>query len=407
MNVKLSDYESFVDQGVVEEIRALSTRLKGRSVQMVNSTAKGGGVAEILNRLVPLLNDVDINTKWTVIEAEKDYFEVTKKIHNALHGKRQRFSRRDLNYFIDVGRKLQKATEIFGDIVFIHDPQPIMLIGGRRAKERSWIWRCHVDVSRPQADIWRFLKRFVEKYDAAVFSSPNFAQKLPIRQFLISPSIDPLSDKNKELPEDYIASIFNKYKIPRDWPVITQLSRYDYLKDPLGVIDAFRLVRKYVKCRLVLAGNTSVDDPESGEVLDRVREKAGGDRDIHVLELPNDIDTEINALQRGSHIILQKSIREGFALTVTEALWKAKPVVASYVGGIPLQIRHKYSGLLSNTIEGTALYIKQLLNNPIYAKRLGENAREHVRNNFLLTRHLRDYIMLFLSLQRTGDIVYL
>jgi trehalose synthase len=400
-NIRLSDYAPFVDKGVIEEIRTLSAHLKGKTVQMVNSTARGGGVAEILNRMVPLLNDVNIEAKWTVIEAEKGYFEVTKKLHNALHGKRQKFSRHDFNYFIAIGNKLLNSTEIFGDIVFIHDPQPIMLVEAHRQHPGAWFWRCHVDVSRPQ------LKRFVERYDGVVFSSPNFARRLRTPQFLISPSIDPLSDKNKELPPGYIKAIFDKYGIPRDCPIVMQLSRYDYLKDPLGVIDAFRLARKYIKCRLVLAGNTSVDDPESAEVLARVRQKAGGDPEIHVLALPNDIDTEINALQRGADIILQKSIREGFALTVTEALWKAKPVVASYVGGIPLQIRHKYSGLLSNTIEGTALYLKQLLNNPAYAKKLGENAREHVRNNFLLTRHLRDYIMLFLSFQHPGDIVYL
>jgi trehalose synthase len=223
---------------------------------------------------------------------------------------------------------------------------------------------------------------------------------------LISPSIDPLSDKNKELPEEIIDSVLKKYGILKDKPIITQISRFDRLKDPVGVIEAYLKVKKYIDCQLILAGGTASDDPEGIQVLEEVKKKAEQNKDIHILLLPQN-DIEVNALQRASDVIMQKSIREGFGLTVAEALWKAKPVVASNVGGIPLQIKHKYSGLLCRSIDGAAFSIKQLLNSPEYAKKLGENGKEHIRNNFLLTRHLRDYMLLFLSLYHSQDVVYL
>lgn len=223
---------------------------------------------------------------------------------------------------------------------------------------------------------------------------------------LIPPSIDPISNKNIELPESVINSVLEKYNVPRDKPIVTQISRFDRLKDPVGVIEAYKMVKKYMDCRLILAGGTAVDDPEGIAVLEEVKEKTRGDEDIHILLLEQD-DIAINALQRASTVIVQKSLKEGFGLTVAEALWKAKPVVASNVGGIPLQITHKYSGMLCNSIEGAAFAIKQLLNHPKYAKKLGENGQEHVRNNFLLTRHLRDYMLLSLALYHNQDIVYL
>lgn len=247
---------------------------------------------------------------------------------------------------------------------------------------------------------------FIPSYDSAVFSAPAFSRPLPVRQFLIAPSIDPLSDKNKELPQREVNGVLEKYGILKDKPLITQISRFDRLKDPVGVIEVYKRVKKYIDCRLLLAGGTAADDPESIEVLDEVRNRAGKDRDIYILLLPQN-DLEVNALQRASDVILQKSLREGFGLTVTEALWKAKPVVASHVGGIPLQIKNKYSGLLCRSIDGAAFAVKQLLNNPEYARKLGENGKEHIRNNFLLTRHLRDYLLLFLSLYHAEDVVHL
>ena len=398
----LDDYIPIVGQAVIDDLRLAADKLKDKTVQMVNSTAVGGGVAEILNRMVPLLNQLGINTRWDVIKGGGEFFAVTKKFHNALHGRLEEITRHDFDIFMDTSRKNIEEFQINGDIVYIHDPQPIALINKRAANK--WIWRCHIDVSSPDRTVWRFLKDFIDKYDAVVFSSPGFSQTLPMRQFLISPSIDPLSDKNKELPQEMVDSVLNKYGIDASRPIITQISRFDRLKDPVGVIEAYQLVKKRVDCQLVLAGGTAADDPESVEVFEQVKEKAKQDPDIHILLLPQN-DLEVNALQRGSTVIMQKSIREGFGLTVAEALWKAKPVVASAVGGIPLQITHKYSGLLVYSVEGAAFAVKQLLNSPQYAKKLGENGREHIRNNFLLTRHLRDYLLLFLSLYHGENVV--
>ena len=247
----------------------------------------------------------------------------------------------------------------------------------------------------------------VSLYDSAVFSAPAFARKLPVKQVLIPPSIDPLSDKNKELTSDAVNAVFERFGIDRSRPVVTQISRFDYLKDPVGVIKAYKIAKKRVDIQLVLAGGGATDDPEGPLVMEQVRQEADKDKDIFVLFLPPASDLEINALQRGSTLILQKSLREGFGLTVAEALWKAKPTIASAVGGIPLQITHKYSGILSHSIDGTAYWIKQLVNEPEYARRLGINGREHVKNNFLITRHVKDYLLLFISLFHSGDVVYL
>jgi trehalose synthase len=399
---KLEDYIPIARRGVIDDLMLAAEKLKGRTVQMVNSTAVGGGVAEILNRMVPLFNELGVNTKWDVIRGGMDFFSVTKKFHNALHGKQEEITQHDFDIFRETSDKNIEQAVTDSDIVFIHDPQPIGLID--KKTDNKWIWRCHIDVSKPDHKVWRFLKHFIDRYDAVVFSAPAFAQKLAMRQFLISPSIDPLSDKNKELPAEMIESVLQKYGIDGEKPIITQISRFDRLKDPVGVIEAYLLVKRHIDCQLVLAGGTAVDDPESVQVFEEVKEKAQQDRDIHILLLPQN-DIEINALQRASTVIIQKSIGEGFGLTVSEALWKGKPVVASAVGGIPLQITHNYSGLLVHSVEGTAFAVKQLLNTPEYAKKLGENGREHIRNNFLLTRHVRDYLLLFLSLYHGENVV--
>ena len=252
-----------------------------------------------------------------------------------------------------------------------------------------------------------FLKSYIKKYDATVFSAPAFARKdIKIPQMLISPSIDPLSDKNRELPKETIEKTLEKFNIDKERPIVTQISRFDYLKDPLGVIKVYKKVKKYVDCQLVLAGGGATDDPEGMQVLNEVKDAASNDKDIHIIFLPPGSDIEINALQRASDIVLQKSLKEGFGLTVAEALWKSKPVIASAVGGIPLQITHKYSGILTYSINGTSHFLKELLNNPEYANKLGQNGHEHIKNNFLITRHLRDYLLLFLSLFHKEDIVY-
>jgi trehalose synthase len=402
--IKIDDYIPIAGKFIIDDLRLLAERLKGKVIQHVNSTAVGGGVAEILNRMVPLLNELGVESTWDVIKGGERFFEVTKKFHNALHGRAEEISGEDFDVFLETGRNNEKDLKIYGDIVFVHDPQPITLINKKGGNK--WIWRCHVDVSRPNAKIWKFLEKFISRYDSAIFSAPSFSQVLPIRQFLIAPSIDPLSDKNKDLPAETVEAVLRKYNVPKDKPIITQISRFDRLKDPVGVIEAYKLVKKHVDCRLVLAGGTATDDPEGLQVLNEVKEKAAKDRDIHILLLPQN-DIEVNALQRASDVILQKSLKEGFGLTISEALWKAKPVVAGNVGGIPLQIRHGYSGHLCNSIEGAAYSIKQILSNPEYARKLGQNGHEHVKYNFLLTRHLRDYMLVFLSLYNPGDIVCL
>ncbi|MFH1440751.1 MAG: glycosyltransferase [Candidatus Omnitrophota bacterium] len=402
--IGIEDYAPIVGQAVIDDLKLISDRLKGKIIQHINSTAVGGGVAEILNRMVPLLKELGVDTRWDVIKGGEQFFEVTKKFHNLLHGKGDDATDLDFGIFMETSEINIKEVDTYGDIVYVHDPQPIALVN--RKASNKWLWRCHIDVSNPNEKVWKFLQEFIAKYDSAVFSAPSFARKLPIRQFLIAPSIDPLSDKNKELPQETIDAVLRKYNIVKDKPIVTQISRFDRLKDPVGVIEAYQQVKKYIDCQLILAGGTAIDDPEGLKVLDEVREKAHKDPDIHILLLPHS-DIEVNALQRASDVIVQKSIKEGFGLTVSEALWKAKPVVAGNVGGIPLQIKHKYSGLLSHSVQGAAFAIKQLLNSPDYAKRLGENGREHVRNNFLITRHLKDYILLFHSLYHPEDVVYL
>jgi trehalose synthase len=399
---RLLDYVPVVGQPIIDDLMLVADKLKGKIVQHINSTAVGGGVAEILNRMVPLLTELGVDSRWDVMKGGEQFFWVTKKFHNALHGKHEEITQRDFDIFMETSRRSIEQLDTYGDIVFVHDPQPIALINKKSANK--WIWRCHIDISNPNQTVWEYLRSFVDRYDAAVFSAPSFSQNLPIRQFLIPPSIDPLSDKNKDLPQEIIESVLEKYGIAGDKPIITQISRFDRLKDPMGVIEVFREVKRHIDCQLVLAGGTAADDPEAIDVLGEVREEAQHDRDIHILLMPQN-DLEVNALQRGSTVIIQKSIKEGFGLTVTEALWKAKPVVASAVGGIPLQITHKYSGLLCHTIQGAAFAIKQLLNAPEYAKKLGENGQEHIRNNFLLTRHLRDYMLMFLSLYNTENVI--
>lgn len=401
---RIDEYAPIVGQAVINGLRLLAERLKGKKIQHINSTAVGGGVAEILNRMVPLLRELGVDARWDVIKGGERFFEVTKKFHNALHGKEGKIDSGDFAAFMETGQRNIEEMNIYGDIVFVHDPQPIVLVN--KKSDNKWVWRCHVDVSNPNEIVWKFLYDFIVKYNAAIFSAPAFAQRLPIRQFLISPSIDPLSDKNKELPQNVVDNVLKKYNIDGERPIVTQVSRFDRLKDPIGVIEAYLNVKKYTDCQLVLAGGGAADDPEGVLVYEECKEKSAKDKDIHVLWLAQN-DIEINALQRASTVIVQKSIKEGFGLTVAEALWKGKPVVASHVGGIPLQISHKYSGLLCHSIEGAVFAIKQLLNSPDYAQKLGKNGREHIRNNFLVTRHIRDYMLLFLSLYHNEDVVYL
>jgi trehalose synthase len=407
LKATLHDYEPIVGAQVVEEIKLLARNLEGKRVLNINSTAVGGGVAEILHRLVPLMNELGVDARWDVIKGGEAFYAVTKKMHNALHGTAQKFELRDYETFMEVQEQNLAQMALDEDIVFIHDPQPIGLIKKKAENKNKWIWRCHVDVSMPDPSLWNFLSGFVEQYDRSVFSAPAFSQKLAIPQALICPSIDPLSEKNRELSQEEIDEVVQRLNIPLDKPLVTQVSRFDRLKDPIGVVQAFKQIQEYVDARLLLVGGSANDDPEGAEVLAEVKELVGNNPDIIVMLLSPTSHLEINAIQRVSTIILQKSLKEGFGLTITEALWKGKPVIAGAVGGIPLQITHKYSGILTHSVEGTAYWLKQLLHEPEFARKLGQNGKEHVRQNFLLTRQLRDYLLLFLSLYHEGDLVNL
>jgi len=402
-SIQLTDYKPIVGHHTLEELYLLAERLKGKRVKMVNSTAIGGGVAEILHQLVPLLNDLGIQTQWEVIKGGEDFFVVTKKIHNGLHGESVSITEKMKEAFLEVSRENLEYTDLNQDIMVIHDPQPIIYIEGKNRTSAKWVWRCHIDISNPDQGVWDFLKGYVEQYDASLFSSPRFSKGLSIPQFLFFPSIDPLSDKNRELEPEFINQVLDRFQIPRDKPLITQISRFDRLKDPVGVIKAYRLVKRYFDCQLVLAGGGASDDPEGEIVLDEVRAEAKGDPDIHILLLPPTSSLEINALQRASTLILQKSIREGFGLTVSEALWKKKPVIGSAVGGIPAQIIPHFTGALVYSIEGTAYQIRYLLSHPDVAKKLGEYGHEYVKEEFLITRKLRRYLLLFHVLSHPGE----
>ncbi len=401
--MQLEDYAEVAGRDVIEELRVLAEYVKGRRLQNINSTPVGGGVAEILTRLVPLLRELGVETTWDVIKGDETFFNVTKAFHNALHGVPEEITEEMLECYRQTTEQNLREVPITGDVVFVHDPQPAGLIAARNGAGARWVWRCHIDVSSPQPRVWEFLRPLVERYDAAIFSMPGFAQKLPVPQFMVAPSIDPLSAKNRELEPRQVSAVLEKYHIDPGRPVLTQISRFDRLKDPLGVIAAYRMVKRRHDCQLVLAGGGASDDPEGEQVLREVQEAAAGDPDIHVLLLPPFSDLGINALVRGSTIVLQKSIKEGFGLTVSEALWKKKPVIGGAVGGIRLQVIHGVTGFLVHSPEGAAMRAAQLLADSELRRRMGENGYLHVKQNFLLTRHVKDYMLVMLALEHPGE----
>lgn len=400
--IPLDDYAEVIGEGELEELRALAKPLRGRTVEMINSTAVGGGVAEILNRLIPLAEELDVKIRWEVMTGGEDFFEVTKSFHNALHGEPYHATPRDFEVFRTYNERNRARLALDSEFVVIHDPQPAALIEARKKNGNHWVWRCHIDLSHPNRGVWDFLETYVSKYDGAMFSSPEFARKLPIPQYLFYPAIDPLAEKNRELEPEFIADVLSRHAIDPLRPILTQISRFDRLKDPVGVIRAYRIAKRYFDCQLVLAGGSASDDPEGAVVLQEVLQEAHGDPDIKVLELPAWAPLEVNALQRASTIVIQKSLREGFGLTVSEALWKKKPVIASAVGGIPTQVIHKHTGLLAHSVEGTAYQIRFLLSHPEIAAKLGEHGHEHVKENFLITQKLKRYLTLFLALAKSA-----
>jgi len=402
MSAKLKKYAEIVGEDVVDQLYQLAGRLKDIKVVHVNSTRKGGGVAEILNKLVPLKKELDIDVDWEVIEGTPDFFSCTKNFHNALQGNKIETEPSLIQEYEKVNRV--NAERLHGalndaDVVFIHDPQPAPLINHFPERKGKWIWRCHIDVSHPHRSTWKYIRKFIKVYDASIFSIPAFSQLLPHIQYLIPPSIDPLSEKNIELEDEEIENKVTELGIDLDRPRMLQVSRFDYFKDPVGVIKTYRLTKKFVPdLQLILAGGEASDDPESQEVIREVNREAGGDPDIHILLLPADAHRTINALQRSSDIILQKSIKEGFGLTVTEGMWKGKPVIGGDTGGIRIQVVNHQTGFLVRTPEGAALRARYLLFHRHILEEMGNKAKSFVADNFLLTRHLREYLTVMVSL---------
>lgn len=398
LQIGLDAYRGILGDEEVNEVRRLGSFLRGASIQHFNSTAVGGGVAEILMRLVPLMADLGLDPRWDVVEGTSAFFKVTKSFHNALHGADEVITPEMLVTFMEAQRANYDKVRQDADFVAVHDPQPIGLVE-RRGPRSRFVWRCHIDLSEADPRVWGFLRPMVDRYDAAIFHLPDYAKDLTIPQNLIPPAIDPLTEKNVELPSEEIRGTLERYGIDPRRPVVVQISRFDRLKDPIGVVKAFKIARRWVDCQLVLAGGGAADDPEGALVLAEVREVAGKDPDIHLLDLPPDAHRTINALQRGATVVVQKSLREGFGLVVAEAMWKGKAVIGGNVGGIRRQIIEGSTGYLVNTIEGCAFRLRQLLTNPALANQLGENARQHVRHNFLLPTYLKSWLLVLLSLR--------
>jgi trehalose synthase len=383
----------------VDEIRFLGDALRDVAIQHVNSTATGGGVAEILARLVPMMNEIGLQAVWTVMEAGEEFFEVSKRLHNALHGAPLPLTSNMKDLFLaGAGQNRDKIRED-ADYVILHDPQPLPLIPARSSHEGIWIWRCHIDLTEAKREVWRFLKPLVEMADGAIFHMPEYTKDLSIPQYIIPPAIDPFSDKNREMTDDEIQEQLASLGITNLKPIILQVSRFDRLKDPIGVIRAYEIVKRSFDCQLILAGGSASDDPEGEKCYQEIRQKAEGIRDLQVLRLPADSNSEINALQRAATVVLQKSLREGFGLTVTEAMWKGKPVVGGNVGGIRRQIIEGITGFLVESSEGAAFRIRQLLADQELRHRMGETGREFVKQNFLMAHYLKNWLLVLLGLR--------
>jgi trehalose synthase len=407
--LSLDQYTEIIGEEQVEQIRNVAEKISGCSVVHVNSTSFGGGVAEILHRLVALIQDVGLDAQWKVAEGSVEFFNATKTIHNALQGMQTPLTDDLTDTYLQQNRANAIHMSLDYDYVVIHDPQPLPLINYCRKRGGKWIWRCHIDLSQPNQDFLDFLAPFIRLYDASIFTMKQFASSSlkPKEVAVIPPSIDPLSDKNKSLPDAVISSVLDRYDVDPEKPIITQVARFDPWKDPLGVIDVYRLIKKKIPdVQLLLIASMASDDPEGWSYFEKTARYAGGDSDIHLLtDLVGVHDVEVNAFQRASDVVLQKSLREGFGLTIAEALWKEIPVVGAHVGGIPLQILNNATGFLVDSIEEAAEKTIYLLKHPEVAKKMGEKGKNHVRKNFLITRHLEDYLKLFVYLSQSDCLV--
>jgi trehalose synthase len=393
----LDDYRGVAPAGTIDFLRRLSERVRRRRVLNISASHEVGGVAEILRGLVPLLEEMGIEAPWQALDRAGAQAPLGARLHRTLQGDEERLGEQTFEEFRALTRAHASALDLSADVVVTHDALPAGLVEARPL-EGAWVWRCHLDVSRPQRRVWTFLRQYVVKYEAAVFSLPAFAQRLPIRQFLMYPAIDPLSEKNRDLSAREVDVVLARLGVPRDKPILLQVGRFDRFKDPLGVIEAYRLVKRQHDCRLVLVGSAESDDPEGVELTAEVREAVSHDPDLHVLELAPTQAIEVNALQRAATIVLQKSTREGFGLGVAEAMWKSKPVIGGFAGGITAQVLPDVTGYTVHSVEGAAFRARQLLADPGLRERFGVAARERVRQNFLITRHLGDVLALTATL---------
>lgn len=392
MAQELDEYRDVAPKGTVDFLYRLSESVSGRHFVHVSAVRYGGGAAELLRRLIPILNGLGVVARWEVLAADQEFLAVNRHLVNALQGQEQELSDSMRQAYLETNRRNAESLSLEGDLVMIHDPQPAALIEHR--KDGKWIWRCHLDLSQPQRRAWSFIRRFVVRYDAAIFSLSGFAQRLSLPKFLIYPSIDPLSLKNRELPRTEVNQVMERLGIPRDKPILLQIAPFERIKDQMGTLKAYRLVKLHHNCRLVLAGGGVAHNPEGESMFAELRNASAKDPDVHVLQLPPEADVEINALQRAATVVVHKPLREGFGITVSEAMWKGKPVVASDAGGICVQIIEGVTGFLVRSEDGVAFRIRHLLNNPGLIQRMGGAGREHVRRNFMITRHLTDYLTL-------------
>ena len=396
----LDDYLEIVSEKVLGQIYQKAHRLINKHIVHINSTAHGGGVAEILNNLIVLLNDIGVDAGWRVLIGQSDFFSITKKFHNGLQGNSINLSNIKKKLYLETNDRFSHFTHLDHDCVIVHDPQPLPLIKFNK-KIQPWIWRCHIDITHPNQELWNFVKTFILRYDLMVISSEKFRKDdLPLEQRIIHPSIDPLSPKNMDLSDDLIAKTLKKFDIPIDKPLITQVSRFDPWKDPEGVLKVFNEVKEKVDCRLLYCYNMAPDDPEGIVIYNKMKKIAAkflnsGD----VLFRLGDNQILVNVIQRVSSVVLQKSIREGFGLTVSEAQWKETPVVASRVGGIPEQVIDGKTGFLVDPqdITGCAEKVIMLIKDKKLATKMGKEAKEFVKQKFLITRHLDDYLDLLID----------
>ena len=405
-NKSLADYRSIVRRELYDEVVALGERLRGKRVLHVSATSFGGGVAEILYTLVPLMRDAGLETEWDIMFGSEPFFNVTKSFHNALQGAEYDLTVEDRAIYEEYNRLTAEALQKSGedwDIVFVHDPQPALLkyFSGGLSPETRWIWRCHPDLSTPNPHVLDYLLPHIADYDAQIYTMEEYTPPdvhLP-GLTLIPPAIDPLSPKNMALSADDARYIVSQFGVDVEKPFIVQVSRFDPWKDPLGVIDAYRLVKEEVpETQLVLIGSMAHDDPEGWDYWYKTVNYADGDRDIFLFSnLTNVGAIEVNAFQSIADVVIQKSIREGFGLVVTEALWKARPLVASRVGGIPMQV-DAGGGMLVDTIPEAAAACTKLLKDRDFAREMGRHGKEHVRTHYLTPRLLRDDLLLFAKL---------